>query len=356
MPCSRHMLARYTARQVRLWAPISHACYRLCQNRPGCTCQQTKAVIPHHVSAGLGSGGLQALGLAMQLSQPGASVLDGAAYVRAAAQLPAAPLIAALCNALLDCTHQQDANPSSGSSRGGGGSSGSSKATTQPQQPQRGLAALLHPAFAGLRPLFPGAPSLQQLAAAACAAPERLAVFSPAMVELFSLTAHLGLYYGQSDFPRLPLRAAAWRGHSLLAVTDQQHAWCCFEFEGGSVPGGTRQLRQSACSCGLADYGVLWCRHRQDAADALCAASGHNWDGANGTAGSAGSGSGNGGPSSSPQKLHVLDLDALEALLGTLPPATLAQLLLQVGGQLFSPGCLIDQYFLAHSSLCVAEA
>lgn len=65
-------------------------------------------------------------------------------------------------------------------------------------------------------------------------------------------------------------------------------------------PLAPRTLRRSACSCSPPDLGVLWCVHRCDGMAGLLSDPG----------------------------LHVLDCDALEALLAPLGPRQLAQLLL----------------------------
>lgn len=69
---------------------------------------------------------------------------------------------------------------------------------------------------------------------------------------------------------------------------------------GGRAPLGPCTLLESACSCCHPDLGALWCQHRCDALEAL----------------------------SSDPALHVLDCDALAALLAPLAQRQLAQLLL----------------------------
>ena len=69
---------------------------------------------------------------------------------------------------------------------------------------------------------------------------------------------------------------------------------------GGRAPLGPCTLLESACSCCHPDLGQLWCQHRCDAVDALA----------------------------TDPALHVLDCDALAALLAPLAPRQLARLLL----------------------------
>ncbi|GAB4821941.1 hypothetical protein N2152v2_008987 [Parachlorella kessleri] len=159
-------------------------------------------------------------------------------------------------------------------------------------QPLAGVSAALK--HAKQPPLFEGAPSLAEVLERAS---KEQPVFEPATVELYSLHCRSLNPSGEAV---APLRAAALRGNSVVACVQEQQAWCKFDFE-GQIRTGRGRLIQSACSCGYADYGVLWCSHRRDAAAALA------------------------GPGS-----HILDLDGLEQLLCPLPPIRLAQLLLQL--------------------------
>lgn len=267
-----------------------------------------------------------------QLALPGSAVLDGEAFAAAATQLPASQLTAAIANLLLGGCPDQAAV-------------GSAAASAHPQQ-LRGLAAVLP--HIDLPPLEEGAPSLAQLVAScACSQP----VFDQATVALFGLQQDL------RQPEQLPLLAAARRGSTVMACTSAErtnsygvcmttHCWwvqgkqvlaecspagwlsarectatvnlivtsapalnrglpatfcaphrCKFQFDGG-------ELVQSACSCGMLDFGVLWCQHRMNAAAALA-----SW------------------AAGLPQ---LVDLDGLTALLAPLPTTHLARLLLQL--------------------------
>jgi hypothetical protein len=319
-----------------------------------------------------------ASGVAQRLLAPGQSVLDGDAFVEAAAeQLTAAHLRASLENCLLECTNTRLARPleqasfSSGkidtgvaglvqqvAAGGGSANSGGSGSGMQ-----------LFPASAGL-------PSLQQLLHSVVLPPSATAhLMSAPAVQLFVAHSPVGPgrlsateQYDAFGVPavhernRIHVRSAARRGGTYFTLLSGLPMWQLFELEppaattaeaGGDASGSGRAseaggaqarqkrkqptarpssgqkqqqpqkqkqqqaaqsggsgtarpplgpctLRQSACSCSSPDLGVLWCAHRCDAMAGLLA----------------------------DPALHVLDADALAALLVPLSARQLAQLLL----------------------------
>jgi hypothetical protein len=251
--------------------------------------------------AGVEAGSLAELGLLSRVAASGAAVLDACCFVQTTAVKPAADLAAAVENLLLDCTAAE-------LPRNCVPTALSSAATTK-----TGCSGLLVLRECSLPPLFAGAPSLQDVASRAILPPD-LSLFSPATSALFSLPG-LGSPH-PSGSPRLAagheaaecssgtcstVRVAVVHGSSLLVcLRTQQHCWCRFD---RSVASG--RWCQSACSCGAADRGVLWCEHCRAAAQALSG--------------------GRGG-----QEVAVVDLNVLRALLATLSTTHLAQLLLQL--------------------------
>ena len=298
----------------------------------------------------------------------GAWVLDSAAFVAAAGALPAARLRAGLENCLLECTNTRlprlhELPPAAATGK-----------------VNAGAAALVQlagggPAAAQLPALFPPSAGLLPLGALVAGAvlPPSAArgLLSPPAVQLF--VAHSGAGAGRRsaaehfDMGSVPslyergrahTRAAARRGGTLYTLLTGAPVWQRFELgpaAGGSSGGGSgagastaaegapgkaaggkqpRQKRKqpaaaaaadaaaggmppqaaaggrralgpctllrSACSCSHPDLGALWCSHRCDAVGGLLA----------------------------DPALHVLDCDALEALLAPLSPRQLAQLLL----------------------------
>ena len=252
-------------------------------------------------------------------------MLDGAGFVQAAAALPPEQLVAAIANTLLDGTvhSRPPAQRGTAAESGAGLRSLGEQLAAVPSlfaaadrvQGPRGLAAVQR--FAELpQPLFAGAPSLAALLAGAVS---REPAFGAATVELFSLPFRASpSNYAQKC---APLRAAARRGRTLLCCLSDPHAWCTFAFGSGG------QLEQSACCCGAPDFGgVLWCKHRRDAASALAGGSADSSSGGGGSGGGGRSDSSIGGAPAP----AVLDLDRLEAALRPLPSTQLAQLLLQL--------------------------
>ncbi len=324
-------------------------------------------------------------GLAQRLLAPGGSsggswVLDGAAFVAAAEALPAPHVRASLENCLLECTStrlaQLSEQPSLSATKVNTGTAalvqllvGAGRDGGQPPE--------LFPPSAGL-------PSLGELLAAAVLPPSATSRLLPQpVVQLFAAHCSAGAgrrsaaeHYDLGSLPTLydraysHTRAAACRGGTFYTLLSGPPLWQRFHLQpagsgGGSSaattaaggaarpaagkaaagkqprqkrkqesaaagggaaaagelhkpqPSGTRPplepctLLRSACSCCQPDLGVLWCSHRFDAMHALL----------------------------SDPALHVLDCDALEALLAPLSQRQLAQLLLTGEGQCTMPGC-----------------
>lgn len=282
-------------------------------------------------------------------------MLDGDAFVAAASLLPAPQLAAGIENCLLECTNSRLARPTEQPTFGGVKVNNGVAGLVQ-QVAAAGPALALFPPAAGL-------PSLHALLEATVLPPSatRGLMASPA-VQLFvahSMTGSgrrsgaelfdLGSAPSTYERGRSHIRAAARRGGTYFTLASGVPVWQQFELEavapggghnssaGSAARGGAargkqpRQKRmrpaagadtepsgagsgaaawptaagpcvllQSACSCSHPDLGVLWCAHRCDAMHALL----------------------------SDPALHVLDCDALAALLQPLTTRQLAQLLL----------------------------
>jgi hypothetical protein len=330
-----------------------------------------------------------ASGIAQRLLAPGQSVLDGDAFVDAAAeQLTAAHLCASLENCLLECTNTRLARPLEQASLSSG------KIDT-------GVAGLVQQVAAGcssansgrsgsgiqLFPASAGLPSLSQLLHSVVLPPSATAhLMSAPAVQLFVAHSPVGPgrlsateQYDAFGVPavhernKIHVRSAARRDGTYFTFLSGPPTWQHFDLDppaataeaGGDASGsgmasaagaaagsaqarqkrkqptarpgsGQKQqqqhkqqqaaqsggsgtarpplgpctLRQSACSCSSPDLGALWCAHRCDGMAGLLA----------------------------DPALHVLDADALAALLEPLSARQLAQLLLT--GE--RPGCGAD--------------
>ena len=340
-------------------------------------------------------GGEAPAGLAQRLLGPGGSggggswVLDGAAFVSVAEQLPASQLRASLENCLLECTSTRLAQlaeqPSLSATKVNTGAAalvqllvGAGRDGGQPLE--------LFPPSAGL-------PSLGELLTVAVLPPSATSRLLPQPVlQLFAAHCSAGAgrrsaaeHYDMGSLPSLydrarsHTRAAACRGGTFYTLLSGPPLWQRFHMHPASSgsdaahaaagaasskaagkaaagkqprqkrkqeapaaataaaaaaaggpqrqppastrpPQEPRTLVQSACSCCQPDLGVLWCSHRCDAAHGLLC----------------------------DPALHVLDCDAMEALLAPLSQRQLAQLLLTgaVHGSRSHPSILAAPVFL----------
>ncbi|KAL4440152.1 hypothetical protein ABPG75_003153 [Micractinium tetrahymenae] len=356
--------------------------------------QVVSAELPDGNEAPLSLGGVAQRLLAGPHPPP---VLDGAAFVAAASALPPSQLRACLENCLLECTNTRaaraDENSGFASSKlnlglaalvqhattAAGGAAGGAGAGAGPSGAGGNGEPALFPASAGL-------PSLGELLRAAVLPPSATArLVSPPAAQLFAAHSPVGAgrrsaaeHFDVGSVPSLyprgrsHVRSAARRGGRYYCLLSGMPVWHHFDLSpaeeadsqqlgqqqgqqaeegaargkgkqprrqqqqkrkhGATAGAGTgpaalppanqrrqhlpaamvpRTLRQSACSCSSPDLGVLWCAHRCDGMAGLLSDPG----------------------------LHVLDCDALEALLVLLSPLQLAQLLLTVA---FTAGTLPD--------------
>ncbi|PSC67596.1 hypothetical protein C2E20_8752 isoform B [Micractinium conductrix] len=300
---------------------------------------------------------------------PPGPVLDGDAFVAAAARLPPAQLRAALENCLLECTNSRLARPEE---------MFSALPCSKVHTGVAGLVQLVAGGGGGVGDgpaLFPpaaGLPTLGNLLRGTVLPPSATSrLISPPAVQIFTAHSQVGgdvrsaaEHFDNGSVPSMYTRGhnhvcvAARRGRRYYTLLSGVPVWQHFDVvpsagagggggqqqqdgeaggsehkakgkqarqqerkqpgaaaaaaaaasgceppaQAGPAPPGACALRQSACSCSFPDLRTLWCVHRCDAMLGLL----------------------------SDPALHVLDCDALGALLAPLGARQLAQLLLTV--------------------------